>query len=155
MRLSVEEANTCLEAWPEATAGKSAKEKAIVADCILHAFGKQFVASGGEMARFYPICALAESFDELGLLRELNWWKRLRWHLVARALRKKRHTFGDRPGVNDFLMVKWFISRDPAVASELLDRCGHADPQIAISCKWMLTSVAGRCPPLAEQLRWT
>lgn len=57
--------------------------------------------------------------------------------------------YGDRPGLNDALMVRWFWRHDPIIAHLLWMRSKRQD-HVGISCRWMLSSVEPRHPKLAE-----
>lgn len=114
-----------------------------------HAF-RALVSSGGEIARFFPAWGIFEAFMEdrpVYAGRGPKQWLR---SLLLRYLRHQAGKLGDRAGVNDYLMVKWIITRDARYAERLRER-SQRDDMIGWSCRWMLSSQLPKNPDLAAQ----
>jgi hypothetical protein len=58
----------------------------------------------------------------------------------------------DRPGWNDFHMVRWFVLRQDETVQELVKRAS-TEGTVGQSCSWMLTSVGRQNPSFAAALR--
>jgi len=150
--LTADEANTLIEDWPNSPAcpccGGKLKAGALLCYMLLR-IGR----SHGDIANIYPFLGAVEAFEEDGTLRLQHRWL-FRW-LVRRFYRycsKAIHKFGDRPGINDQLMIKWLITRKIGYVSQLFDRAKRQD-DVGWSCRWMLHSVRVRIPQLDWQLK--
>ena len=138
------EAMQLIENWPAQMCKPVDEQKKLAKDIVKH-LSRSIVVSGFNIARMYPAIGAVEAFIHLGLLSgDLNVGNML--------MNKAKKGLGDIPGRNDFLMVKWFILRDPELAKEMLARTKHPDPAISATCAWMLASVSERHPDLAQQM---
>ncbi len=60
--------------------------------------------------------------------------------------------YGDIPGVNDGLMVRWLWTHDRQYVTQLIERSRRLN-EIGSSCRWMLDYQRLRHPPLDEALK--
>jgi hypothetical protein len=66
-------------------------------------------------------------------------------------LRRKAASLGDIPGINDWLMIRWFWTHDPSYLEQLIVR-SHRNDMVGESCRWMLNSVRLRHPLIDARL---
>lgn len=130
-----------VENWPQIPA----LEKKALAKRILGRAMKD-LASQRELASFYPALGLLEAFLEERIVAP-DW----KTNAALWYFRRKKDEFGERPGLNDYLMAKWLITRNPQYLAELKIRAARED-QSGYTCRWMLSSVAQRIPELNDQL---
>jgi hypothetical protein len=141
--LTAEQCDALIENWPQNQSEQNARD---VLTFLVTAFGNE-----PSYARFYPLYAAAEGLVEQGFLRET--WKRRFWAWVALPFfgwQTKR--WGDRPGMNDYLMVKWFITRKPEYARRIYLR-QHLLGDIGLTCVWMVNSVRKRHEAFDQAIR--
>jgi len=125
-----------LDDWPRIA---SVENAAKIRKAALHAFWKD-----GTIATMYPTMGLYEALWESGFPpRRPLFGKFFLW-----TVHRKAKQLGDRPGVNDYLMAKWLITRHPKYIAQIVERSRRDDP-VGWSCRWMVASVSQRNPEFA------
>jgi hypothetical protein len=102
-----------------------------------------------DLASLHPLIAAAEC--ELEDPEILTWHGRIICRFGLWCLHRQAKRYGDIPGVNDGLMVKWFWTHDMKYVAQMYERALRSDI-VGETCRWMLGSVSQSHPLLAQQL---
>lgn len=121
------------------------EDKRELANWMVKRFCKQKLFSDLHPAIAALECALADG--------EVRYKPIRRWALLFLAwlLRKGARKSGDRPGINDGLMVRWYWTHDQKYVDQMLERAQRED-EVGWSCRWMLKSVSESHPLLGTQM---
>lgn len=143
--------NALVEDWPNSPACPCCGGKLMAGKLLAYAF-RNMAKKKCEISSIYPLLGMIEGFNAEGtLLAQHGWFLNF---LVARVydyLAKQLAEFGERPGDNDRIMVRWLITRQPELAWQLFARA-HRHDDIGWTCRWMLGSMRQRIPQLDWQL---
>jgi hypothetical protein len=122
------------------------------ARALVERYCRVAAADRNKTAQIGPLAGIVEGFFEAGMFPSGSLKHRLAQYWLLFCTKTAMRRLGDRPGVNDFLMAKWLILRDPGLVKKIVERTQHPDPAVAMSCSWMLESASLYIPQLADQL---
>jgi hypothetical protein len=111
-----------------------------------------------DLAKIFPAIGFIEACQIRGAFLKENvkgcslkyryWTRWLQLGVYTTIKSNLLKKYPERPGWNDFYMVKWFVNRSPedAIAIYWRARPGASPDQVQTSALWMIASVRKRCP---------